>query len=96
MTDIRYNCKLENQIVFSLVGANKSIGCPIIFYEELLRRSKIKKIKHAELIDETTYRKYFRMRGFKKRGMSCIFAPFLGIHYIDSAKARILINDCMY
>ena len=63
MTDIRYNCKLENQIVFSLVGANKSIGCPIIFYEELLRRSKIKKIKHAELIDETTYRKYFRMRG---------------------------------
>lgn len=63
LKEIRYNCKLEDQLVFSLVGTNKSIGCPLFFYNDLLKNSRIKKIKYAELVDEHTYKKYYRMKG---------------------------------
>lgn len=61
-TTIRYNCKLEDKLVFSLVGANRSIACPLFFYNEILRRSRIKKIKYAIQIDSNNYLKYFKMR----------------------------------
>lgn len=62
MTGIRYNYIDNNQIIFSILGTNQNIGCPYSIYEELYRRSKIKKIKYATVIDEYTYRKYFKMR----------------------------------
>lgn len=62
LKSIRYNCELEDKLVFSLVGTNKNVACPKIFYDEILRRSKRKKIKYAIEINELNYNKYFKMR----------------------------------
>ena len=62
VNDIRYNSIVDNNIVLSLIGANKNIACPLNVYQELEKRSKIKNIKHAIVIDSTSYRKYFKMR----------------------------------
>ena len=62
MTGIRYNSTMNNQIIFTILGVNQNIGIPYPIYKELLKRSRIKKVKDATVIDEITYRKYFKMR----------------------------------
>lgn len=62
LNDIRYNSIVDNNIVLSLIGVNKNIACPLEVYKELEKRCKIKSIKNAIIIDETSYRKYFKMR----------------------------------
>ena len=64
VSTIRYNCIDNNNIVLSLIGANKSIACPMFFYQEILRRSRTKKTKYAVQIDSTNYNKYYKMRLF--------------------------------
>lgn len=62
VTNIRYNSKDNNNLIFHLFGINKDISCHINFYYDLKDRSKLKKIKDAIVIDNLTFRKYFKMR----------------------------------
>lgn len=62
LKDLRYDGICDNNIVFYLVGVNKSIGCTLEFYNQIKDKSKVKKIKKCVVVDQHTYRKYFRMR----------------------------------
>lgn len=60
--EIRYDGENEENLIFYLRGANKSIGCGKYFYQELLKKGKIKKIDRCINIDSNTYHKYFHIR----------------------------------
>lgn len=62
ITDIRYDGMNEENLIFYLMGPNKSIGCSKDFYQEILKKSKIKRIKKCVNIDFDTFKKYFKMR----------------------------------
>ena len=62
LEEIRYNGDNEDNLIFYLRGKETSIGCGKYFYEELLKKSKIKKIDRCVNIDSNTYHKYFRLR----------------------------------
>lgn len=61
-TDIRYNGIDKEIIEFSLIGANKIIGCSKEYYLKVLKKMKIKTIKKCVLVDKYTYHKYYKMR----------------------------------
>ncbi len=61
-TEIRYDGDNEENLIFYLRGADKSIGCGKYFYDELLKKSKLKKINKCINIDSNTYHNYFRLR----------------------------------
>ena len=58
---IRYDSMNENNLNFYLFGLQKKAMIPIKFYEDILARSKIKKIKKGIMVDEYTYHKYFKL-----------------------------------
>lgn len=60
--EIRYNGRDEQYLYFYCFGVNKNISCLSVFYEGIVKRSKVKKIKDFTIIDSTTYRKYFKLR----------------------------------
>ena len=62
ITDIRYDGSNEDSLIFYLVGINKSIGCKISFYEELLKQSEFKNIDSCIEVDKESYHNYFRLR----------------------------------
>lgn len=62
ITDIRYNSKEDNQLIFYLFGINQSIGSSINFYENIKKKSKCKTIKDACVVDSKTFNDYFKMR----------------------------------
>lgn len=62
LKEIRFNNVTDSELVFFLVGLNTYAKVPYGFYESLLKKSKIKKIKGAVLIDEGNFRDYFKMR----------------------------------
>lgn len=61
-TEIRYDGDNEENLIFYLRGCNKAIGCGKYFYNELLKKSKIKKIDRCINIDSNTYHNYFHLR----------------------------------
>lgn len=62
VTDIRYDGKNEENLIFYLLGLNKSIGCEISFYNLIKEKSTLKDIDEYIIVDKDTYIKYFKMR----------------------------------
>lgn len=62
VTDIRYDGNNEENLIFYLCGLKKSVGCSKSFYQELLNKSKIKKIDKCINIDSNTFSDYFKLR----------------------------------
>lgn len=62
VTDIRYDGQNEENLIFYLLGVKKSIGCRKEFYDEILKKSKIKKSDKAIIVDSHTYKNYFKLR----------------------------------
>lgn len=62
MTDIRYDGKNEENLLFYLIGPNKTIGCNIEFYNNIFKRMKLKRIEKCVVIDSNTFDKYYKMR----------------------------------
>lgn len=65
VTDMRYDGRDEENLIFYLLGANKSIGCSIKFYDLMYKKLKYKKISKCVLIDKDTFDKYYKMRLFR-------------------------------
>lgn len=63
-TELRYNGIDGENILFSIIDSDKIIGCNKVFYDNLKKKMKIKKIKKCILIDKDTYQKYYKMRLF--------------------------------
>lgn len=61
---LRYDGRNEDVLYFYLDGLDKSVSCPVEFYEKMYKKLKYKKINKAILIDRYTFRKYYRMRLF--------------------------------
>ncbi len=63
-TELRYNGLDKDNLLFSIIGSDKIIGCNKVFYDNLKKKMKIKRIKKCVLIDKYSYRKYYKMRLF--------------------------------
>jgi hypothetical protein len=64
LTDIRYNGNNNDNLLFSLIGSDKIIGCNKVFYTNLIKKMKFKKINKCVLVDKYTYTKFYKMRLF--------------------------------
>lgn len=62
LKEIRYDGDNEENLIFYLRGCETHIGCGKYFYDELLKKSKLKKVNKCVLIDFNTYHNYFRLR----------------------------------
>lgn len=62
LKEIRYDGDNEENLIFYLRGCETHIGCGKYFYDELLKKSKLKKVDKCVLIDFNTYHNYFRLR----------------------------------
>lgn len=63
-TELRYNSIYDEMILFSIIGTDQIIGCNKVFYDNLNKKMKFKKIKKCVLVDKYTYRNYYKMRLF--------------------------------
>ena len=52
----------DEQIFFYLIGLNEYASVPFSFYQNLLKKCKIKNPKKCVSIDIYNFRKYFKMR----------------------------------
>lgn len=62
--ELRYNGLDGENILFSIIGSDKIIGCNKVFYDNLNAKMKFKKIKKCVLVNCETYQKYYKMRLF--------------------------------
>lgn len=62
VSDIKYNNIEDEKIFFYLIGLNEYASVPFSFYQNLLKKCKIKNPKKCVSIDIYNFRKYFKMR----------------------------------
>ena len=60
--DIRFDSKTDDKLKFFLIGLGKGIEFPLSIYNNMLKRSKIKKIKTCIHVDINNYNKYIKLK----------------------------------
>ena len=62
IVDIRFDSKSDDKLKFFLIGFGKGIEFPLSVYNDMLKRSKIKKIKTMIHVDINNYNKYIKLK----------------------------------